>query len=351
LNTIFGANRAEVTGIGPVASRDPARDTQGVIVDCAVYERGRRRPGELPLELACEASRGPDAFVWLGMHEPSRDEFEAVRSEFGLHELAVEDAIKAHQRPKLEVYGDTLFVVLKPARYDPAEDEICFGEILIFLGDGFIITVRHGEAELHDVRLRSEQRPELLRFGAGAALYAIVDRIVDDYQPVIGALDREVDAVEEEVFSPARTNSAETIYRLKREVLHLDAAVTPLAEPLEALARGRHVHVAGDLGTYFRDVHDHLLRDVARIQGLRDALTSALTANLTQVAVRQNEDVRKISSWAAILAVPTMVAGIYGMNFEYVPELGWRYGFPAIMALIAVACLALWLYFRRIGWL
>jgi magnesium transporter len=322
-----------------------------MIVDCAVYQDGRRRPGELSIVNACEASNWENAFVWIGLYEPTEEEFDSVRREFDLHELAVEDAIKAHQRPKLEVYGDSLFVVLKPAHYLERDKTVVFGEILIFLGDGFIITVRHGEAALHEVRLRTEERPDLLLCGPGAALYAIVDRIVDDYQPVIAALDHEVDAVERVVFSASTSNPAEEIYQLKREVLELHAAVAPLAEPLDRLARGRHELIHEDIRAYFRDVHDHLLRAIAQVESARDLLTSVLTANLTQVTVRQNEDMRKISAWAAIIAVPTMIAGLYGMNFRHMPELGWTYGYPVALGMIAVACILLYRYFRRIGWL
>jgi magnesium transporter len=322
-----------------------------MIVDCAVYEDGRRRAGQLALEDAYEAGNRENAFVWLGLHAPSEEEFDSVRREFDLHELAVEDAIKAHQRPKLEVYGDTLFVVLKTARDVPAEDALEFGEVLLFVGDGFIVSVRHGESALHDARLQMEKRPDLLRCGPGAALYAIVDRVVDDYMPVIDALDADIKAVEEAVFSPERGNPAEHIYKLKREVLELDAAVSPLVDPLDRLARGGHPLVHDELRTYFRDVHDHLLRVVREVAGFRDLLTSVLTANLTQVGVRQNEDVRKISAWAAIIAVPTAIAGIYGMNFEHMPELEWTFGYPLVLAVIALGCVGLYAYFRRVGWL
>lgn len=322
-----------------------------MIVDCAVYEHGRRRAGELQLAGACEAGKRDGAFVWLGLHEPSEEEFDAVRREFDLHELAVEDAIEAHQRPKLEVYGDSLFIVLKPARYVAAEDAVEFGEILIFLGVDFIITVRHGEAALHEVRLRTEERPDLIRCGPSAALYAIVDRIVDDYKPVMTALDRDVEELERKVFSHRPDNPAEEIYRLKREVLELHAAIAPLEEPLDRLARGAHALIHDEIRHYFRDVHDHLLRELGHVVGCRDLLTSVLTANLTQVTVRQNEDVRRISAWAAIIAVPTAIAGVYGMNFENMPELGWTLGYPVVLGVIAVVCVSLYRYFRRIGWL
>jgi magnesium transporter len=322
-----------------------------MIVDCAAYQEGRRLPGELPVAQAFAASCTEDAFVWIGLHEPTEQEFDSVRLEFELHELAVEDAINAHQRPKLEVYGDTLLVVLKPARYLELDRAIELGEVLIFVGDGFIITVRHGEAELHAVRLSIEERPELLRCGPGAALHAIVDRIVDDYRPVIAGIDRDIEEVEREVFSHSRENPAETIYNLKREVLELHAAVAPLAEPLDRLARGRHELIHEEIRPYFRDAHDHVLRAIDQIAGHRDVLTSVLTANLTQVTVRQNEDVRRISAWAAIIAVPTMIAGLYGMNFRNMPELGWRFGYPLTIGVIAAACFGAWRYFRRIGWL
>ena len=322
-----------------------------MIVDCAVYENGRRRPGELAIVDAFEASRSQSAFVWIGLYEPTEEEFDAVRREFELHELAVEDAINAHQRPKLELYGDTLFVVLKPARYREADSAVELGEILIFIGDGFIITVRHGEAALHDVRLRTEARSDLLECGPGAALYAIVDWIVDNYQPVVAALDRDVEMVEAEVFSPSPVNTAERIFDLKREVLALHAAVAPLDEPLERLARGRHGLIHETLQAYFRDVHDHLLRIIDQVENCRDLLTSVLAANMTQVTVRQNEDMRKISAWAAIILAPTLIAGLYGMNFRNMPELRWRFGYPLALGVIAIVCLVLYRYFRRIGWL
>jgi magnesium transporter len=305
----------------------------------------------LPIPHACEESRKDDAFVWIGLYEPTEEEFESVRREFELHELAVEDAINAHQRPKLEVYGDSLFVVLKPATYRHAEGDVEFGEILIFLGDGFIITVRHGEAPLHDVRVRTEQRPDLLECGPGAALYAIVDRIVDNYQPVIAELDRDVEELERDVFSATATNTAERIYELKREVLELHAAIVPLAEPLDRLARGQHTLIPESLRAYFRDVHDHLLRVIDRVQASRDLLTSVLAANMTQVTVRQNEDMRRISAWGAIILAPTLIAAIYGMNFKHMPELHWALGYPLALGLIVAVCLSLYVYFRRIGWL
>ncbi len=319
------------------------------IVDCAVYEDGCRREGELPLEAAGDAAQDDGAFVWIGLYEPSEEEFDAVTREFHLHELAVEDAINAHQRPKVELYGDTLLVVLKTVREVEGSDDLETGEILIFINRDFVVTVRHGQSKLHDVRLQIERRPDLLRYGTGAVLHAIVDRIVDDYEPVVQAVEVDIQEVEHDMFSPERTNPAERIYAMEREVLDLHRAIAPLAPAVDKLARGDIVHP--ELRNYFRDVHDHLLRTTGRIESFRDLLSSALQANLTQATVRQNEDMRKISAWVAILAVPTGVAAIYGMNFSDMPELHWRFGYPA--ALILIVCISVVLYwrFRRSGWL
>jgi magnesium transporter len=322
-----------------------------VIVDCAVYEEGRRRDGRLQLDNAHEAAQEEGAFVWIGLVEPSAEEFEAVRREFELHELAVEDAIEAHQRPKVEMYADTLFIVLKSARWNPDRRGSDFGEILAFLGDDFLITVRHGEAELHDVRLQLESRPDLLRQGPAAALYAIVDKVVDDYAPVLDLLDAEIREAEAAVFSPSGGSQVQRIYEIKREVLKLDAAIGPLVDPLGDLAGGRYEQIPKDLRTYFRDVYDHLQRLASHVDGYRELLTNVLAANLTQVSIRQNEDVRKISAWAAIIAVPTLITGIYGMNFEHMPELGWRVGYPAALTLMGFVCLGLYRYFHKVGWL
>jgi magnesium transporter len=322
-----------------------------VIVDMALYENGLRRPGEVDLEQMYEACRRPEWFAWIGLFEPSEDEFDSVRREFNLHELAVEDAIKAHQRPKLEVYGDSLFIVLKSARYVDEAEEVQLGEIQVFVGEGFIITVRHGETALHDVRLQLEQRPDLLKLGPGAALYAIIDRVVDDYGPVIAALEQDIRQVEADVFSQERATPPERIYKLKREVLKLHGAVAPLVEPVDRLERSALRFIPDELGPYFRDVKDHLIRFVREVDSFRELLTSVLAANLTQITVRQNEDVRKISAWAAIVAVPTLITGIYGMNFERMPELGWTVGYPLALALMAMVCFVLYRNFKRVGWL
>ncbi len=322
-----------------------------MIVDCAVYEHGERREGMLELKDVVEYCHREDSFVWIGLFEPSAEEIDAVAREFGLHEVAVEDAIHAHQRPKLEVYGDTIFLVLKTARYVDSEEVVEFGEVLVFMGEGFIVTVRHGEADLHEVRERLERKPELLRCGPGAALHAILDKIVDDYVPALAGLENDVEEVEAEVFSPDRRSSAQRIYLLKREVLEFIRAAAPLIEPVNQLASGHYRLIHPEIRTYFRDVDDHLVRVHEQLEGFRDLLTSTLTANLTQVSIQQNEDVRKISAAVAIIAVPTMIAGIYGMNFEHMPELKWHLGYPLALTLMAVTCLALYRYFKRAGWL
>jgi magnesium transporter len=323
-----------------------------LIVDCAVYRQGQRRPGDLKLDDAFQACQQDGSFVWLGLHQPTPEEFENVRREFGLHELAVEDAIKAHQRPKLELYDGTLFLVLKPVRYIDSEEVIETGEILLFVNEDFVVSVRHGEASaLGEVRRQLDRRPELLSHGPGAVLHAILDRVVDDYGPVANGLEHDIEEVQQEVFSSDRRNPAERIYKLEREVLEFYRAVAPLATPLERLEAGSFELVGGELQSYFRDVHDHVLRIVQRVDAFRELLASMLQANLTQVSVRQNEDMRKITAWVAILAVPTMVAGIYGMNFDHMPELKWRFGYPLVLALILVTCVLVYRRFRRAGWL
>jgi magnesium transporter len=322
-----------------------------MIVNQAVYEHGRRLAEPVALEDTYEQVRREGVFAWIGLLEPTEEEFESVRREFQLHELAVEDAINAHQRPKLEFYGDSLFIVLKTVRWVDTEERIELGELLIFVGDGFIVSVRHGEPSLRDVQLQMEQRPDLLAHGPSAALYAIVDRVVDDYEPVIEELDSSIRETETDVFSPSSSNPSGRIYQLKRAVLDMHTALAPLVPALEKLATIEHPLINEGMRPYFRDVHDHLLRAHGRVEGFRELLTSVLAANLTQASVRQNEDVRKISAWAAIIAVPTLITGVYGMNFEHMPELTWRLGYPLALLIMALACFLLFRQFRRVGWL
>ncbi|MGQ0803197.1 MAG: magnesium/cobalt transporter CorA [Actinomycetota bacterium] len=323
-----------------------------MIVDCAVYEEGKRQPGSLALDELADACHRKNAFVWIGLFEPTAEEFEAVQREFELPELAVEDAISAHQRPKLDVYDNCVFVVLKSARYVDETEAVELGEIQMFVGSDFIVHVRHGEASaLNEVRRRVDQHPELLAVGPGAVAHAIVDKVVDDYLPVMAGLANDIREVEFQVFSDSEENPVERIYKLKREVLELHEATVPLEDPLESLATRRYQWAQSELTDYFRDVHDHLLRIIERVATARDLLTSVLEANLTRVSVRQNEDMRKISAWVAIAAVPTMIAGVYGMNFEHMPELEWTFGYPLVVAFMALVCGFMYRQFRRSGWL
>jgi magnesium transporter len=316
-----------------------------VIVDRAIYQDGQRLDGGT-------AQPGPGGFVWIGLYEPTPEEFEALTREFKLHPLAVEDAIKAHQRPKLDVYEDMVFIVLKTARYVDSEEVVEIGELLVFVGYDYLITVRHGEASsLAGARETLERDKKRLRCGPSAALHAILDRVVDDYIPAVDGLENDIDEVEEELFSDRRTNLAPRIYRLQREVLQFRRAVAPLVEPVDRLAGGHYDQVHPEIQAYFSDVNDHLIRSRDALDGMRDLLSGSLQANLTQVGVRQNEDVRRISAWVAIIAVPTAIAGIYGMNFEYMPELTWELGYPGALVLMAVICLTLYKYFKRAGWL
>jgi magnesium transporter len=294
----------------------------------------------------------PGRFVWIGLYEPTEEEFDSLRREFELHPLAVEDAIHAHQRPKLEVYDEMVFLVLKTARYVDPTEVIELGEVLVFLGEDFVITVRHGEASsLAPVREALDADPARLKHGPSSVLHAILDLIVDDYQPAIEGLETDIDEVEEQLFSGERINPAERIYRLQREVLSFRKATAPLVEPIDKLARGHFAQIHPEIRDYFRDVNDHLIRARDQLDAMRDLLSSSLQANLAQVAVRQNEDLRRISAWVAIIAVPTAIAAIYGMNFEHMPELEWDLGYPAAVLAMLVICSLLYRYFKRVGWL
>lgn len=323
-----------------------------MIVDVAVYVDGERVPGELALEDAYRRSRPDDAFVWIGLFEPTEEEFESVRREFDLHELAVEDAIKAHQRPKVERYEDTFLLVLKPARYDDPSESIELGEILVFVGEGFVVAVRHGEATpLARVRQRLEERPDLLVHGPGAVVHAILDHVVDGYFPVVAGLEQDVEEVEAEVFAGPRSNPVERIYFLKREVLAFHQATHPLGPMLERMATRQVPFVNETTDEYYRDVHDHLMRINQRVEGLGDLLTSVLDASLSQIGIQQSEDMRKISAWVAIAAGPTVLGSIYGMNFHDIPAAGLRYGFLGAVGVMMLISAALFVLFRRRGWL
>ncbi|MFV2120102.1 magnesium/cobalt transporter CorA [Streptomyces sp. Act-28] len=329
---------------------------RAVIVDCAIYRDGRRRQGPSDVVVALEQARDAvDAFVWIGLHEPTAEEFDRVSAEFGLHPLAVEDALKAHQRPKLEVYDDSLFLVLKPVIYEPEGDTVSTGELMVFMGDSFVVTVRHGEGSpLGEVRRRLEAEPEVLRQGPTAVLYAVSDAVVDHYLDIAGELQLDLEELEAEVFQPAGSearNTASRIYQFKRQVLEFRRAAGPLGGPMERLAGAGVPYVNEAARPFFRDVGDHLTRAAEQVEGLDRLLSDILSAHLAQMGVRQNDDMRKISSWAAMAAVPTMVAGVYGMNFAHMPELRWVWGYPTVVGLMAVAVVALYRLFKRRGWL
>ncbi|MCW3041228.1 MAG: Mg2 transporter protein CorA family protein [Solirubrobacterales bacterium] len=326
-----------------------------MIVDCGLYRHGQRVPGHHEPAAACALTvEDDDSFVWVGIADPVGEGLTEIAEAFALPKLAVEDAMEAHQRPKFEVYGDVLFVAVKPVRYVDTEEVVRVDEVQIFVHKRYIVTVRHGAATaLGEVRRELEAAPELLRHGPVAALHAILDRIVDDYDDVVDGVDQDIQEVEQQVFSGERggPNPAERIFKLEREVLEFQRAVGPLTPAVDRLARGQLAEAVPEVSEYFRDVHDHLLRTVNRIDGFRALLSSALQANLTQITVRQNEDMRRISAWVAIAAVPTMLAGIYGMNFEHMPELKWRYGYPLVLAVMASVCGFLYARLRRAGWL
>jgi magnesium transporter len=323
-----------------------------MIMDCAIYRKGCRDDVDGDLSDALDAARElGDSFMWIGLHEPTTEEFDQVADELQLHPLAIEDAVHAHQRPKLERYGDTLFVVVKTLRYIDETSDIEVGEIMLFVGKDFVITVRHGEgSSLKEVRQRLEADTKLLGHGPSAVLYTVLDEIVDRYGTIAHEVETDIIDLERRVFAPQRTTVTESIYELKREVLEFRAAEDPLIPVLQDIVKGR-VSVEPGTKEYFRDVLDHLLRVDEQVDSHNELLTNVLNAHLAQVGMQQNEDMRKISAWAAILAVPTMVTGVYGMNFDHMPELHQWWGYPAVLTLIAMICAGLYRWFRKSGWL
>jgi magnesium transporter len=326
-----------------------------MIVDSAVYRDGVRVPVACDKDDLATLRAAADAdqdFVWVGMHEPTADELDEVAGQFGLHPLAVEDALHAHQRPKLERYDDGIFLVLKTLWYVDELDAVETGEIAIFVGPGYVISVRHGEGtELHSARLGLEQKAQVLGHGPSAVVYAVCDRVVDSYEEVAASLEVDVDEVEASVFSPGRTDDSPRIYILKRELAEMRRAVNPLRQPMNAFASGSVPGVAAEAAPFFRDVADHLIRVAEQIDGLDALLSTAFDAALARISVQQNEDMRKISAWVAIAAVGTLVAGIYGMNFSYMPELGWHYGYFGALAAMVLLSLLLYRLFKKSGWL
>ena len=333
-----------------------------MIVDNALYHQGRR----VPLGTGDDQSLGharvpcdPGDFQWIGIHDPSPDELQLIADTFALHPLAVEDAGDSHQRPKLEHYGDTLFLVLKTLWYVDEEDAVETGEINMFVGKDFVVTVRHGEGiDLADSRRDLETRAKVLEHGPMGVMYAICDRVVDEYERVGAALEEDVDEVEESVFSPARTDDSTRIYILKREIAEVRRAVMPLREPMRKFSTPNDTDgapgvaiITPETATYFRDVADHLQRVSEVIDSLDILLSTAFDGHLARISVQQNEDMRKISAGAALVVVPTLIAGIYGMNFDHMPELHWTYGYPFAIVLMVGVAGGLLALFKKSGWL
>jgi len=336
------------------------------VVDNGVYVDGRRVADPESLEATYELVRERGGMAWIGLYRPDHAEVRSVAGEFGIHPLAVEDAVHAHQRPKLERYDGVLFTVLRPARYVDAEERVEFGEVHVVIGTDFVVTVRHAESpDLARVRRRLEATPELLRLGPQAVLYAVLDQVVDEYAPVVAGLENDIDEIEDQVFA-GDPEVSRRIYELLREVVDFQRATHPLVGMLEALDAGSNAYGVGEeLQRYLRDVADHATRVVERADAFRVLLQNILTVNatlvgqrqneetqrLTEASLLQNEEVKRISSWAAILFAPTLVGTIYGMNFTHMPELDWRLGYPFALALMVLCGFGLHAAFRRRGWL
>jgi magnesium transporter len=327
-----------------------------VIVDRAIYRDGQRVAEPPDLEAMNAACRNGGGIAWIGLYRPTRAEFAEVARTFDLHDLAVEDAVNAHQRPKLERYGETLFCVLRPARYVDESDTVEFGEVHIFAGPQFVITVRHSEApDLADVRHRLEARPDLVGRGSLAILHAIMDRVVDDYAPVVDGLENDIDEIEDDVFD-GTPNVSRRIYELAREVIAFQRATKPLVPMLERVIDDAGVD--DEERRYLRDVQDHAIRVQEQVDAFRQLLQNILSVNLTletkalsEVGIAQNEEVKRISAWAAILFAPSVVGTVYGMNFDNMPELHWQYGYPFAIGLMIAAGVALYALFKRLSWI
>ena len=321
------------------------------IINCAAYSKGNR-VADIALSKVHEVLKENNQFVWIGLHEPSENTLSQVQVEFGLHDLAVEDAHKAHQRPKLELFGDTLFVVLRTAQMNQ-DRHIEFGETHFFVGENFIVIVRHGSSVSYaEVRSRCENIPHLLSKGQGFVFYAVMDFIVDHYYPVVDEMEQGLQEIEDKIFKekPSR-ETTEQIYQLKRELLEVKRAVTPLIEVCNRLMRFDIKCISEETRPYFRDVYDHVIRISDMIENTRELLNTAMEANFSLISISQNDVSKRFAGWAAIIAVPTMVAGFYGMNFKFMPQVEWEFGFYAIVSLTLVACVFLYFLFRRSGWL
>jgi len=319
------------------------------VVNCVAYESGRRS-ADVDLAKACPAEASGN-FVWVGLHEPDQDLLRTVQQRFGLHDLAVEDAHNAHQRPKLEIYGDSIFVALRTAQL--VDRKVQFGETHIFAGRGYVVTVRHGSTTAYrEVRTRCEGAPKMLAMGESFVVYSVIDFIVDNYFPVLHQLEAEADALEEDVFSH-RTDKAdvERIYELRHELLLMRRAVQPLQEVCNRIMRFDVPLIDHAMNDYFRDIQDHVIRVLESIDNLRDLLSAALEANLLLISLAQNDVTKKLTGWAAILSIPLAIASVYGMNFKWMPELELPYGYPITMAVIITLCGLLFYRFRRAGWI
>ncbi|HMJ37733.1 MAG TPA: magnesium/cobalt transporter CorA [Baekduia sp.] len=327
-----------------------------MIVDRAIYRDGHRVAEPSNLAAMAQACRDQGGMAWIGLYRPTAEEFVGVTREFDLHELAVEDAVNAHQRSKLERYGDTVFCVLRPARYIDESETVEFGEVHVFAGPRFVITVRHGETpSLAAVRHDLEARPDLLRRGPVAVLHAIMDRVVDDYGPVVAGVENDIDEIEDDVFD-ITTDASRRIYELTREVINFQRATKPLPGMLAQLMEDPDV--GDEERRYLRDVQDHALRVQEQADGFRQLLQNILNVNLTletkalsEVSNAQNEEVKKISAWAAILFAPTLVGTVYGMNFDHMPELHWRFGYLFAIVLMFMVSLTLYMVFKRRSWI
>ncbi|MEN3353002.1 MAG: magnesium transporter [Betaproteobacteria bacterium] len=321
-----------------------------MLISCAVYDNGKKL-ADIPKEEIHLHLGQPGRFVWVALRDPLPEELEEMRVEFGLHELAVEDALHGHQRPKVEEYGDCLFAVMTTVQLK--DGELLTGEVNVFVGRDYVLSVRkRTEQGFSNVRNRAEREPHLLKAGPGFVLYALMDTVVDRYFPVIDALEQELEQIEQRIFedAPAREN-VEALYALKRKLMVLRHAAGPLHDAAGKLYGGRVPEVAAGTQEYFRDIYDHLYRINQSIDSLRDMLTTAIQVNLSLITVHESETMKRLAAYAALVAVPTMVAGIYGMNFDVMPELRWQFGYPATLAVMALFDGYLFYRFRKAGWL
>jgi magnesium transporter len=321
-----------------------------MLVNCAAYQEGRKL-ADIPKEDISEYVKRPNCFVWVALKDPDPSELDEMRDEFGLHELAVEDARQGHSRPKIEEYGDSLFAVVQTV--EPKDGELVVGEVNIFVGPNYILSIRtHSEKGFIGVRARCEREPHLLKNGSGFVFYALVDAVVDRYFPVIDALETQLEQIEENIFvkNTARSN-IESLYALKQKLMTMKHAVDPLLEATGRLCGGRVPHICEGTQAYFRDVSDHLQRIHSAIEGFREMQTTAIQVNLGMINLNETEVTKKLAGWAAIIAIPTLIAGIYGMNFKNMPEYDLAYGYPIALALMIGIDFVLYLWFRKIHWL